>query len=271
MENTEFNKEQWKQQKAENKKQTYEMLDEATAAITEDPNKFLSYLDVQSRFGNISVSNALLISHQKPDAKRLGDSAYWLSHGAVIKKGEKAINYLQANESLTPDGEKSRSYTIKKVFDISQTSAKDKDFARHIRDIQLVLALYSTTDLEVQATEILPDGENGVLDENEGSIYIRTGISSDDAFRAASLAIMEHEFSSLDLSEKKKDFISKCGAYMICIRNKIEPPELTFDTGILSSLNNKEVRNLLSIPKKEAARINNEIKDALKDRSIERE
>ena len=120
-----FNKDDWKKQRQESRARAYEMLEEGTKSLT-DTDKFKSYLDVQSRFDRYSVSNAILVTHQMPEATKLGDSKYWQEQGVYINKGEKAITILEPGKEFTrEDGTTGVSYNAKKVFDITQTNSED--------------------------------------------------------------------------------------------------------------------------------------------------
>ena len=80
-----YSKEEWLKHKDENRREAFELLETATTELTE-PGKLTQYLDVQSRFDRYSVSNALLIAHQKPEATRIADAKTWQKNGEYIKK-----------------------------------------------------------------------------------------------------------------------------------------------------------------------------------------
>lgn len=114
-----FNKEEWAKQQQENRAQAYEMLENATQEIT-NPDIFMSYLDNQSRFDRYSVSNALLVAYQMPEATRLCDAKTWKEQGVFIKKGESGILILEpGKEFKRKNGSIGTNYNAKKVFDVS--------------------------------------------------------------------------------------------------------------------------------------------------------
>ena len=65
-----FSKEDWIKQRNENRALAYEMLEKATEELN-NPDSVMTYLDVQSRMNRYSVSNALLVAYQNPEATRL--------------------------------------------------------------------------------------------------------------------------------------------------------------------------------------------------------
>ena len=69
----------------------------------------------------------LLILAQKPDATQLKDFDGWKDAGASIKRQQKGISILEPGEEYErEDGSIGTSYNVKRVFDISQTTARAK-------------------------------------------------------------------------------------------------------------------------------------------------
>ena len=96
-----YSKEDWIKHREETRTQAFDMLEQATVELG-TAGMLQQYLDVQSRFDRYSVSNALLIAHQKPDATRIADARTWQKTGAYIKKGEKAFSILEPVTSRRP-------------------------------------------------------------------------------------------------------------------------------------------------------------------------
>ena len=135
-----FNKEEWAAQKKQERESAFAMIDEAAQRMANDGGLFQSYLDVQARFDRYSVGNAVLITAQKADATQVSDFKGWKNNGVFIKKGESGIVLLEPGEEYTKeDGTVGVSYNSKKVFDISQTTAKAKDRPAMKRDERLLL------------------------------------------------------------------------------------------------------------------------------------
>ena len=140
-----FNKEEWAAQKKQERESAFAMIDETAQRMTNDGSLFQSYLDVQARFDRDSVGNAVLITAQKADATQLSDFKGWKNNGVFIKKGESGIVLLEPGEEYTKeDGTVGVSYNSKKVFDISQTTAKAKDRPAMKRDERLLLKAQCT-------------------------------------------------------------------------------------------------------------------------------
>ncbi len=89
------------------------------------------FLDTVARFHRYSLSNAILISAQRPDASRVAGFHTWRKFGRCVKKGERGIAIFapmsrrkdcDERETTTSDGEKSVfGFRIAYVFDVSQT------------------------------------------------------------------------------------------------------------------------------------------------------
>lgn len=143
-----FNKEEWAAQKKQERESAFAMIDETAQRMANDGSLFQSYLDVQARFDRYSVGNAVLITAQKADATQLSDFKGWKNNGVFIKKGESGIVLLEPGEEYTKeDGTVGVSYNSKKVFDISQTTAKAKDRPAMKRDERLLLKAIITMHL----------------------------------------------------------------------------------------------------------------------------
>lgn len=254
-EKKEFNKEQWAKDKQIQRSDTFSMLDEATESL-KDINGLQNYLDIQSRFGYFSVSNALLVTMQCPNATRVGDARYWYKQGATIRRGEKGMNYIESNDYVNSNGEQSKGVNIKSVFDVSQTTmVEKKGITKNVRDLKLINALYKSTGCEIRSSDNLAENTNAMYCEKDNSIYVRSGISSYEAFKAVSIEMMKKEFAGADLPESKKEFLSKCAAYMICKRYNVPTPEITMPKNVFKDMEPKEIRNMMTYPRKAANRV----------------
>lgn len=127
----------------------YEAAERAARRVAEDPEVFRQYLDVQSRFLRYTANNALLILEQKPEARRLGDMAYWKEKGAFVKRSERAKPVLvmePGKEYRREDDTYGQYYNAKKLYDVSQTTIPKREWQgapREYEDAGLIRALIS--------------------------------------------------------------------------------------------------------------------------------
>ena len=175
-----FNKEEWAAQKKQERERAFVMIDETAQRMANDGSLFQSYLDVQARFDRYSVGNAVLITAQKADATQLSDFRGWKNNGVFIKKGESGIILLEPGEEYTKeDGTVGVSYNSKKVFDISQTTAKAKDRPAMKRDERLLLkAIIHNAPCPIEISQKLPENINAVYRPDDKKIYVRPGLEA---------------------------------------------------------------------------------------------
>lgn len=126
---TGFDREAYRKQKREEKDHIFEILSEETLELLK-PEKLKTYADVQARFLRSSVSNALLIGRQKPEATWIRSFDDWKRDNIFVNKGEKAILMLKPVTYEKPDGSQGFSADISKNFDVSQTTAAGRPVNR---------------------------------------------------------------------------------------------------------------------------------------------
>lgn len=161
-----FDKEEWASRKQQDRESAYAMVDDALKKVGTDGKAFQTYLDVQSKFERYSVSNALLVAAQKPDATDLGEANFWRGRGGYIRKGESGILLMEPGNSYTRrDGSKGVNIHIKRVFDISQTTLTPTREPAVTQDTrQLLNAMVCYAPCKVDFRGELPDGQHFLCD-----------------------------------------------------------------------------------------------------------
>lgn len=248
-----FNKEDWIKQKQENRAAAFKMLDEATAELS-NPESFMQYLDVQSRFDRYSVSNALLVSYQMPEATRLGDSAFWQKNGVYIEKGERGITILEpGKEFARTDGSTGVNYNAKKVFDISQTNAERKQThpKKYLYRI-IVNALVKTSPVPIDIRRDFPEHMPAVYKNEQKKIFIRPGMTADNIFRALAKEIAFAKLDKGDFNREEFELKAYGISFIVCSRFGIAPPTLDKNENLFGDKDAKAVRQELSKIRDEA-------------------
>jgi hypothetical protein len=221
-----FDKESWKEKKQLEREQAYTLIDTTAEDISEDGDKFKTYLDVQSHFDRYSVGNALLIMAQMPQATQLKDFDGWKENGVSIKKQQKGITILEPGEEYTcDDGSVGVSYNVKKIFDISQTTSKDKSKPAVHHDERLLLkALINNSPAAIKISEELPDGVGALYQPETNEIAVRKGMDAPDIFRSVSqeLAHAQLAAQSENYSRSEAGFKAYCASCMLCKKNGID-------------------------------------------------
>ena len=86
-----FDKAAWAARKQAEREGVYAMIDNYVQNMSKEGGLFQAYLDVQARFDLYSVSNAILIAAQCPEATKLADFDSWKASGVYVRHGADAI------------------------------------------------------------------------------------------------------------------------------------------------------------------------------------
>ncbi|HHZ07063.1 MAG TPA: hypothetical protein GX401_09870 [Clostridiales bacterium] len=221
-----FDKESWKEKKQLEREQAYTLIDTTAEDISTDSEKFQTYLDVQSHFDRYSVGNALLITAQMPQATQFKDFDAWKENGVSIKKQQKGVTILEPGEEYTrEDGSVGVSYNVKKVFDISQTTSKDKAKPAVHHDERLLLkALINNSPAAIKISEALPESVGALYQPETNEIAVRKGMDAPDIFRCVSQELAHAQFAAQgeNYSRSEAGFKAYCASYMLCKKNGID-------------------------------------------------
>lgn len=197
--NEDFDKEAWAAKKKAERDEVYALADATADEICTDGGKFRDYLDVQANFRHYSATNALLILATKPDARRLGDKEFWRDQGVYIKRQEfsRPIKIIESNGEYTrDDGSIGVSYNIKRVYDISQTTARPRAKQPVSHDPRALLnAMIYKRPVEIRSVDELPDHASAIYDHEQKVIFVCRGLDADNLFCGLSKAIAEAEIA----------------------------------------------------------------------------
>lgn len=152
-----FDKEQWAAQKQAQRKEAYELIDNTCSEMMISGDSFRQYLDVQGRFDRYSVNNAILVSAQMPEATQLKEKAAWKQSRVYVNKDAQKVVILEPSKEYTRgDGSKAVGYNAKEVYDISETSAKDRQEAQEKKSMrELVSALIDASPVPLYLLQTL--------------------------------------------------------------------------------------------------------------------
>ena len=225
-----FDKAEWAAQKQAQRQEAYELIDNTCAEMMQSGDSFRQYLDVQGRFDRYSVANAVLVSAQMPEATQLKDYNSWKQSRVYVDKDAQKIVILEPSKEYTrEDGSKAVGYNAKVVYDISETSAKDRTQTQEPKSMrELVSALIDASpvpfvpvaDLEIPA----------YYDSKQQTIFIKTGLSEEQLFvsmaKEVSAAVFDFKHNE---SRDASDFKSFCVAYMVSSRYGVDTRGFSFD------------------------------------------
>ena len=225
-----FNKEEWAAQKQEQRKAAYELIDTTCEKMMADGVSFQQYLDVQGHFDRYSVNNAILVSAQMPEATQLKDYGSWKQSRVYVDKDAQKVTILEpGKEYEREDGSKAVGYNAKIVYDISQTSAKDRQQPQEAKTMrELVSAMIDASPVSFVPVDDLE--LPAFYDSAQQTIFIKTGLNEEQLFvsmaKEVSAAVFDFKHKeSRDVSE----FKSFCVAYMVSSRYGVDTKGFRFD------------------------------------------
>lgn len=225
-----FNKEEWAAQKQEQRKAAYELIDTTCEKMMADGGAFQQYLDVQGHFDRYSVNNAILVSAQMPEATQLKDYGSWKQSRAYVDKDAQKITILEpGKEYEREDGSKAVGYNAKVVYDISQTSAKDRQQPQESKTMrELVSAMIDASPVSFVPVDDLE--LPAFYDSAQQTIFIKTGLNEEQLFvsmaKEVSAAVFDCKHKE---SRDDSDFKSFCVAYMVSSRYSVDTKGFRFD------------------------------------------
>lgn len=225
-----FNKEEWAAAKQEQRKEAYELIDNTCSEMMANGDSFRQYLDVQGHFDRYSVNNAILVSAQMPEATQLKDYGSWKQSRVYVDKDAQKVTILEpGKEYQRDDGSKAVGYNAKIVYDVSQTSAKDRQPPQEQKTMrELVSAMIDASPVSFVPVDDLE--LPAFYDSSQQTIFIKTGLNEEQLFvsmaKEVSAAVFDCKHKE---SRDDSDFKSFCVAYMVSSRYGVDTKGFNFD------------------------------------------
>lgn len=239
----------WIEKKKQQRADAYALIAETTEKLKVDPEAFRRYLRVQGRFDRYSVSNAILVSAQMPEATELRDYKGWKEEKAYLDRGTTGISILEPGKVYTrPDGTSAQGFDAKTVYDISQTSARLRPKAEEkaLSIHTLLLALMDASPLPFAVEENLP--EPAMFDAGTQTIRLARNVPEEALFVAMAAEIAAAVFY-LQTGEARESsyFKAWCVTCLLLVKfgavEELSLPELPAD---YSTLENAALKKELS-------------------------
>ena len=238
-------KQAWAEKKPVERQSVYGLIDETAEGMVQDGELFKTALDVMARFDRYSVGNVLLIAAQMPEATKLADFDTWKQNRTYVRKGEDHIKLLEPGEEFRrEDGSMGVNYNVKRVFDISQTSAKVKP-AKVQHDMRLLLkAMLNNAPCPVEINEKVPNGVGALYNDQERKIYVRQGMEGQDIFRCLAQELSHAHMDRDDnYTRSNHAFTAYCSAYTLCSRYGVDTQNFSFKS-IPETIGNMEAQDV---------------------------
>lgn len=247
-----FNVDEWAEKKQAERQELYAVADSTAAVAVSNGEYFQQYLDTQARFGGYSPTNVLLIIAQRPDATQLKEFDDWKEAGFSIKKNEKGFCILKPGDEYTrDDGTIGTGFDVKRVFDISQTTARPRTQpTATVDDRTLLKALINRSPVQMQMVDSL-DGNMGALyDHDQQVIFVRRGMDAHDLFRCVSKELAHAEIAGTreNYDRREASLAAYSASYILCRQNNVQPESRGFAAvpGELAGKDPQEIRAALT-------------------------
>ena len=225
-----YDKAEWAAAKQAQRKEAYERIDSTCTEMMAGGDVFRQYLDVQGRFDRYSVNNAILVSAQMPEATQLREKTAWKASRVYVDKDARSVVILEpGKECLREDGTKAVGYNAKEVYDISETSAKDRQQPQEPKTIrELVSAMIDASPVGFQPVDDLE--VPAFYDGEQQTIFIRTGLTEEQLFVSMSKEVAAAVFDfKHNESRDASEFKAYCVAYMVSSRYGVDTKGFHFD------------------------------------------
>ncbi len=225
-----FDKAEWAAAKQAQRNEAYGLIDATCEKMMTDGGTFRQYLDVQGRFDRYSVNNAILVSAQKPEATQLKEKAAWKQSRVYVNKDAQKVVILEPSKEYTrDDGTKAVGYNAKEVFDVSETSAKDRQQPQEAKTMrELVSAMIDASPVDFQPVAELEIP--AYYDSSQQMIFIKTDLSEEQLFvsmaKEVSAAVFDFKHNE---SRDASEFKAYCVAYMVSSRYGVDTRGFSFD------------------------------------------
>ncbi len=222
--------------------------------------KYIEFLKTISKFHKYSINNAMLILLQKPDATFVAGFSQWEKQGVKVNKGEKHIkifapifknidvfekddkgNYvLDENSNKIKIGEKKNIYfKVTKVFDISQTNAKDNEKYNLIKSNNEIInnkdeilnKLQKVSNINFEFSDNL-GGASGVYNKVDNAIRLKNGLNDIETISVAvhevAHSMLHSNLETSKFEKKQKEFEAESVAYIVNKKLGIDSKENNF-------------------------------------------
>ena len=164
-----------------------------------------------------------------PEATQLKDYGSWKQSRVYVDKDADKITILEpGKEYKRDDGSKAVGYNAKVVYDISQTSAKDRQQAQEPKSMrELVSAMIDASPVSFVPVDDLE--MPAFYDSGQQTIFIKTGMTEEQLFvsmaKEVSAAVFDFKHKE---SRDASDFKSFCVAYMVSSRYGVDTRGFNF-------------------------------------------
>lgn len=292
--------------KISEKNDTRELLKQLEKGVQElfESERYKAYLNTMSKFHNYSAHNVLLILSQKPESSYVAGYQSWRNNfERHVKKGESGLKIIAPvtvhkevlkeridaqtgkrilDESGNPIMDKTtintKSFTVTKVFDVSQTEGKElptlatqltNDISRFS---EVIDAIKDAVPVPIEFASL--SRANGFYSVKDEKIVIKDTLSEEQKlktiFHELGHAIMHNADTERTFDTRTREVQAESVAYVMCNHFGIDSSSYSF--GYISSWSSdkqtKELKQSLSTIQKTADYLISNIEQRLLERNL---
>lgn len=211
-------------------------------------DKYLEWLDVQSRFHRYSFNNTMLIMMQRPGATQVAGYRKWQEVGRQVRRGEQGISIFApiiVKQVEERDGRESErealvGFKVVRVFDVSQTDGPPLPSLGH-QDLtgngeaarNLTPKLHAlAAGLGLRVTESAEIAPRGTFDVQERAIALRAGLSADQHAKTfaheIAHSLLHGRWDEDRVSREQAEVEAESVAYIVCRAAGLDTDEHSF-------------------------------------------
>lgn len=247
--------EEYAQLKADERQWAYDTIDSTLTEMKNDSGLLIDYLNMQARFDRYSVSNAILLLNQKPEATHIKDYNGWKALKVKLVEGAEKIKIFEPSTFKGKDGNDVTSQNIKYVYDISDTNSQWQPEPVTNDATVLMEALLNTTPIDYRIADDIANDHCAFFDSQNNTLLIKAGTENktrlfQEMTKELSLAEIAYNIGE-DYNRMECEYPAECSAYMLCRKYGIDTRGLNV-TKIpreWDSLENKDVRIYFTMAK----------------------
>lgn len=262
---------EYRRRKNEEKDRLFQKLNRCTEEIMQDEKAYQRYLDTQAILNLYSVANTLLIADRDIGATQLKSFSDWNEQGIQVKKGERGILLFEPYEYIDKEGNSHCNYRTKRVFDVSQTTGKDRRrFTDNLSERVVLKALMTEAPVTVEVLNAVSEQGEKEYSKSGRTIFVKKGLSAETLFQILAKETCLADLSTeKELSGKKREDISETVSYLLCRRNGFQPAsESMAMPEYMKTLSLKEVREELNQIRESFSRINGRVYDNIEKKRV---
>lgn len=246
-----LSKEEYAKQMKNKRNHLYKLAEVQTGEVVSSPQKYLQFLNLMARL-DYTVTNALLIMAQKPEAKMLKDGKHWRENKLYIKKGEKGIQVLEpTGEYQREDGSYGTNYNPKYLFDVSQINTKEALYnAPQMNVANMINGLTYDSPVSLQQLDTFEGGEPVFYSPDAKCIYYANNLSPQQLIQGLAREYCHVEFDKQysDYNRENNQFFIESSAYILCQKYGVPVRDIRFADQVVhyfSGMKSKDIKQEL--------------------------